>query len=459
MNVDINNGTLKKIDISETRDMILGLNAKVKLKNGKEVQAINLDNAATTPPFKDVADEIGEQLNYYGSIGRGMGQKSDLSTQNYINGRDKIKKFLGADDEKYEVIYVNCTTDGMNKLASALIESPRDRILATRMEHHANDLPWRERARTVYIDVDNDGRLLAENYEAVLMDYAGSIKYVVVTAASNVTGYVNDVHAIAKIAHKYGARIVVDGAQIVAHREFSMICKDRTAGDDIDFFVFSAHKMYSPYGGGALVGLKDELDEQLPVFYGGGMVNNVYDDYVEYSRSPDRYEAGSPNYPGVVGLLKAIDILKHVGFDQIREHEQMLLKRAIDGLKRISEVILYGDDCRIEDRVGILVFNIRGMKNDILAKMLADDYAIAVRHAKFCAHTYVQRLLNTRASIDTACANDGMVRVSFGIYTDLSEVDAFIAAVENIVKTTDTAMLIAETSSANAQEYKPNDRG
>ncbi|MBQ1758010.1 MAG: aminotransferase class V-fold PLP-dependent enzyme, partial [Erysipelotrichaceae bacterium] len=161
----------------------------------------------------------------------------------YNETRDTVLKFLNADPDIYTCFYVNSTTDGLNKLASALVESEDDLILATRIEHHANDLSWRERCKVIYAEVDEQGRVIYEDIERLLTENEGKVKYVTITAASNVTGYVTDVHRVAKMAHAHGARIIVDGAQIVAHREFSM--KGATPDEDIDFFVFSAHKMYS----------------------------------------------------------------------------------------------------------------------------------------------------------------------------------------------------------------------
>ncbi len=260
--------------IDNIRNMMYGLNVPVKLENGEKVPAINLDNAATTPPFKNVVKKINQELMYYGSIGRGKGQKSEHSTKTYLKGRNIVKNFVGANSDIYTVFYVNSTTDGINKLASALIESREDMVLTTRMEHHSHDLPWRECAKMIYSEVDNKGRLNLLDIENILKDHKGKIKYISVTAASNVTGYVNDVHKIAMLAHKYGAKIIVDGAQIVAHRKFSMLGK--TSEENIDFFVFSAHKMYSPFGSGAVVGLAEILNQHIPKFYGGGMVEAVY---------------------------------------------------------------------------------------------------------------------------------------------------------------------------------------
>ncbi len=440
---------------NKIRNMILGLDVPVQLDNGRLVPAINLDNAATTPPFKLVANEIQKQLMYYGSIGRGKGQKSEHSSHVYTNGRDIIKNFVGANSPIFTVVYTGCTTDGMNKLASALIKSPEDIVLTTRMEHHANDLPWRERATTVYAEVDKKGRLMTEDIERILREYNGGIKYVSVTAASNVTGYVNDVHAIARIAHHYGAQIIVDGAQIVAHRRFSML--GQTAEENIDFFVFSAHKMYSPYGGGAVVGLTEVLNKHLPKFYGGGMVDAVYDDSVCYSLAPDRYEAGSPNYPGVVGMVKAMEILKNIGFDYIQRHEQRLLRKTLDGLRCISGVILYGDSENIVDLVGIVVFNLYGIPSDVVANLLAGHSAIAVRHAAFCAHTYVRRLTQ-EAEIQPCSPPKGMVRVSFGIYNTEADVDCFLATIRELLCYR-YLTAVSDTDSSAPRVNMPNDRG
>lgn len=442
----------------DIREMMFGLETLVELEDKRMVPAINLDNAATTPPFKQVVEEIEEQLRYYGSIGRGKGQKSEHSTVVYTNGRDIVKDFVGANSDIYTVFYVNSTTDGLNKLASSLIESPDDLVLTTRMEHHANDLPWRERAQTVFAEVDEKGRLISGDIERLLRKYKGKIKYVAVTAASNVTGYINDVHKIAGLAHQYQAKIIVDGAQIVAHREFRML--GQRAEENIDFFVFSAHKMYSPFGGGAVVGLAEELNKHIPQFYGGGMVEAVCDDAVRYLAAPDLYEAGSPNYPGVVGMLQAMKILKGIGFDYIRDHEQRLMQQALAGLKELDGVILYGDNENTLDRVGIIVFNLRDMTNDVVANILAGYSAIAVRHAAFCAHPYVRRLTGEKEEpnrSEPSCHTpEGMVRISFGIYNNEAEVDRFLATIREILSYEHLKTFVRERT---LSKHRPYDRG
>ncbi|MBO7710498.1 MAG: aminotransferase class V-fold PLP-dependent enzyme [Lachnospiraceae bacterium] len=414
--------------IDNIRDFVVGLDEPVELADGTMRPAINFDNAATTPALQPVLDKVTRELQQYGSIGRGFSQKSDHSTTLYHQTRYKILDFLGAEPGKYTCFYVNNTTDGLNKLASALIESKDDLVLTTRIEHHANDLSWRERCRVIYAEVDDLGRIRYDEIERLLKE--NDVKYVSVTAASNVTGYVTDVHRVARLAHQYGAKIIVDGAQIVAHRQFSM--QGETEEEDIDFFVFSAHKMYSPFGGGAVVGLTEVLDEHMPAFYGGGTIKIVGDTWQDYKEAPERYEAGSPNYPGVVGLGKAIEILQEVGFDRIEEHEKILNRRLIDGLKQFENIIIYGDTENIDDRVGVVTFNFSDINSYILATKLTQLGGVATRRGAFCANPYVWRLMgisDEQLKHFEDCGDistPGMIRVSFGIYNTEEEVDALL---------------------------------
>ena len=434
----------EKITLENIRDYVVGLNTPVKLEDGTERPMINFDNAATTPVLRPVQEAVDKELEMYGSIGRGFSQKSNHSTDLYWAVRDKVIEFVnaypGVYPQPYTCFYVNNTTDGLNKLASALVTSPDDLVLCTRIEHHANDLPWRERCQVIYAEVDEQGRVIYDEIERLLKENEGKVKYVCVTAASNVTGYVTDVHRVARIAHQYGAMIIVDGAQIVAHRQFSV--KGETPEEDIDFFVFSAHKMYSPYGGGAVVGRIEVLNEHMPEFYGGGTVRLVSDTWVEYKDAPSVYEAGSPNYPGVVGLGKAIDILEEVGFDAIREHEQKLIRRLIDGLKKLDNVIIYGDTENISDRVGVVTFNFSDVNTLYLAQNLTNMGGVATRRGAFCAHPYVWRLMGIPEEelISYVDCDDGgtpgMIRISFGIYNTEEEVDEFLEMMPEILRVT-----------------------
>jgi len=437
--------------LENIRDYIVGVDEPVELEDGTKAPLINFDNAATTPAFRPVMEEVDSKLAMYGSIGRGFSQKSNYSTDIYNETRKKVLDFVGADEEHYTCFYVNNTTDGLNKLASALIENEDMVVLSTRIEHHANDLSWRERCKMLYAEVDDQGRIIYEDIEKLLQE--NKVDYVAVTAASNVTGYVTDVHRVAKLAHQYGAKIIVDGAQIVAHRSFSML--GETEDENIDFFVFSAHKMYSPYGGGAVVGLTEVLNEHMPEFYGGGTVRIVGDTKWDPKDAPAKYEAGSPNYPGVVGLGKAIDILQEVGFDAIEEHEQVLIRRLIDGLKQYDTAVIYGDSENTSDRVGVVTFNFTDANSHILAEQLSKLGGVATRRGAFCAHPYVWRLLGIDAdgAVEAYGSCDdvftpGMIRVSFGIYNTEEEVDQLLAILPAALEATR-----AETEKLNSDPH------
>ncbi len=426
------------VTIDNVRDIVVGVDEPIELRDGTKRALINFDNAATTPAFQPVVDAVNEELKLYGSIGRGFSQKSNHSTDLYNSTRDKVLNFVGADPDAYTCFYVNNTTDGLNKLASALIESEDDTVLVTRIEHHANDLSWRERCNVIWAEVDELGRVNYDDMERLLTENEGKVKYVSVTAASNVTGYVTDVHRVAKMAHAHGAKLVVDGAQIVAHRKFSML--GATPEENVDFFVFSAHKMYSPFGGGAVVGLADVLNDHMPEFYGGGTVNIVRDETQTYKNAPASYEAGSPNYPGVVGLSKAIDILQSVGFDAIEAHEKVLNRKLIDGLLQLDNVIVYGDTANIDDRVGVVSFNFSDLNSYALARVLSEVGGVATRRGAFCAHPYVWRLMGIsedRLGEFEECTDvntPGMIRISFGIYNTEEEVDKLLEMLPSLIE-------------------------
>ncbi|MBR3314042.1 MAG: aminotransferase class V-fold PLP-dependent enzyme [Atopobiaceae bacterium] len=417
------------------RSCFVGVDDKVELANADKAVAINFDNGATTPTLTTVLAAVEDALPMYGSIGRGKGQKSSLSTERFNAARDVVLRFFGADDGRYTCCFCGTTTDALNKIAGALVTNSDDVVLTTRSEHHANDLPWRSRATMRYVEVDELGRLKMDDFTEQLAD--GKVKVVSVQAASNVTGYVHDVHAIAKLAHDAGAVMVVDGAQIAAHRAFSLAGKKEA--EDIDFFACSAHKMYAPFGGGCIVGKTELLNAYLPAYRGGGMVDVVTDADVTWLEAPDRWEAGSPNYLGQIAFATAIEAFEEVGFKAIEKHEQVLLRRAIDGLSAIDGVTVYADSDKIDDRVGVLTFNVDKVGAAEVAQYLADEHAIAVRQGEFCAHPLCHRLMGfTDEEILAERDKPGfeapaMVRISFGMYNTEDEVDVLVQAISDLV--------------------------
>lgn len=417
---------------------LLGIDSEVKLSTNEKVRSINFDNAATTPPLQRVVESICEYSNYYGSIGRGAGQKAEFTTKVYNESRDFLLDFFNIKNkEKYNVIYVNNTTDGINKLSRILINSKEDIVLSTRMEHHSNDLPWRKACKVDYVGIDKNGRLKIKELKEKLEFYKGRVKYVTLTGASNVTGYINPINKIAKIVHKYKAKIIVDGAQLVPHIKVDMGGKSND--EEIDFLIFSAHKFYAPFGVGAIIGRRDLLDKGNTANEGGGTVNIVMDKCCIYLPSPEKHEAGTPNFFGIVAMVTALKELSKIGFQEIEEKEFKLKKRLMDGLLCIPEIKIYGDIFNYEDTLGISVFNINNIEHQKVAETLAKDYGIAIRQGWFCAHPYCRRLM--RISEKQTCkflknpnvSMPGMIRVSFGMYNNTKEVDFFLEVIEKIV--------------------------
>lgn len=412
-----------------------GVDLTIKLSDGAYVTPICFDNGATTPPFKCVNKEIMKHMQMYGSIGRGKGPKSEYSTRVYEKCREYIKQYFNiAGDNKYTVIFTKNTTEGMNLLANTLINSKCDKVLTTRMEHHANDLPWRYTSNVIYVDVDKEGKVNIGDIEDALINHKGEIKYVTITGASNVTGYVNPINDIARVAHKYGAKIIVDAAQLAPHREINM--KGTGNNDSIDFLALSSHKMYAPYGSGVVIGLTEDLKNKEPFLKGGGAVDLVFDYDIYWSEPPSKFEAGTPNYLGAIALYTAMNKLKEIGFDKIQEHEELLKNRLLDGLEGMDRIVLYGTrEC---DRLGVVPFNIDGINYENVADRLSYIRGIGVRQGAFCAHTYVRRLLGisdeeAQALLSRDCKAAGMIRASFGLYNTCQEVDEFLDTLDFMI--------------------------
>lgn len=430
-------GVIKVVEKTSFRKLFNGIEVPVVLPSREMVIPINFDNAATTPPLKYVDEFIHDNINMYGSVGRG-GHKSQYCTQAYEISRDEVLKFFGVTTQDgYEVIYVKNTTEGINLLSHLLCSKEKHKVLTTRMEHHANDLPWRRRAQVYYAEVDRDGKPKIDEIEEKLKRAMGTINLVSVAGAGNVTGYLTPIHEIAKLAHQYGARIVVDAAQLVAHRRINLkgSCKE----EEIDFIVFSGHKMYAPFGSGVVIAKKECIVNKDPFLYGGGMVAAVTDDDVYYKESPYKDEAGTPNFLGAMAIVAAMTVLNEVGFEAIKSHEELLKNKLIAGLRSLPRVILYGEDYA-QNRLGVVPFNIVDIHHHQMEQLLQDMRGIAVRTGCFCAQPYVMRLLNISNDERYKYLNNkellspGMIRASFALYNTEEEVDEFLNVIEDILR-------------------------
>ncbi|MDF9406906.1 aminotransferase class V-fold PLP-dependent enzyme [Pelotomaculum isophthalicicum JI] len=431
---------------SAFRELVVGVDAKVPLHNGNWVTSINMDNAATTPPFVQALQEIIQFAPMYSSVHRGAGYKSRLSTELYENSRLAIANFVKADLNHDTVIFLRNTTEAINKLSYRLCDDTKKSvILSTCMEHHSNDLPWRNKHHVDYIEIDNDGRLCLDDLVNKLKKYKRSVKLVAVTGASNVTGYVNPIYEIAEIAHQYNAKIFVDGAQLVPHAQIDM--KPFNSPRHIDYLAFSGHKMYAPFGTGVLIGPKETFMNGAPEYTGGGTVRTVTHTNVVWDDPPNKEEAGTPNLMGVLSLQAAVKTLSMIGMQNISNYELGLWKNTIDNFKNIPGLQLYSDTNPDKPRIGIISFNLEGIHHTLVADILAGETGIAVRSGCFCAQPYVRELLKISEKKESCIREHrthsrplsrplnrpGMIRVSFGLYNDFDEISVLVQALHHIV--------------------------
>jgi cysteine desulfurase/selenocysteine lyase len=424
-----------RLTIHNVREQIVGVQARVPLLDGSHRRYVNFDNAASTPALRPVFDKVNEFMTWYSSVHRGTGFKSQLASEAYELARGLVACFVGANPETNTVIFGKNTTEALNKLARRFPLEPDDVVLCSLMEHHSNDLPWRQRARVYHIGVRADGSLDEEDFDRLLFQHAGRVKLVAVTGAQNVTGYLNPIHRLAEKAHAVGAKIVVDGAQLAPHRAIDMRLDDDPG--HIDFMAIAAHKMYAPYGTGALIGPAWVFDNGTPDLVGGGTVALVTVDDVRWNGSPGRDEAGSPNVVGAVALAQAILSLQEIGMQAVARHETELTAHALRRLGQIDGVELYGpnDPDRTDERLGTIPFNVRGVDHYKVAAVLSFEGGIGVRNGLFCAHPYMLRLLGISSEEavrhyqqikdGTRVGRAGLVRTSFGCYNTLEEVDWF----------------------------------
>ena len=425
------------------RDRFAGVERVVPLFGGRTRTYVNLDNAATTPAFRDVSDSVSEFLEWYGSVHRGTGAKSRVSSHWYERTREIVADFVGADLSYHTVILTCGTTGAVNKLARTISARGRPLVLCTLMEHHSNLLPWREHCRVVCADVRPDGSLDLDDVEAQLVRHHGEVRLVAVTGASNVTGLMPPIHSIARLAHEHGAEVFVDGAQLVAHRPVRMGAPGEP--ESLDYLAFSAHKMYAPFGTGALVGRAATFADAAPEGVGGGTVNLVTHDKVLWAGVPAREEPGTPNVVGAVALAKSIRVLQAIGMGRVARHDSAMRRHIVRALEGIAGVRLFGEPAAADhDRLGVVSFLADEVSHGLLAAALGHEWAIAVRHGCFCAHPYIMRLLGVGESemgefLRQAAENDhsrfpGLVRVSLGLYNTPAEVDYLAEAVSSILR-------------------------
>jgi len=432
------------VNMGNVRQFVAGVDRTVPLLDGRQMPYVNLDNAATTPPFITVLNCLDRFSHWYSSVHRGTGFKSRLSTYIYECCREVVAEFVGADLTHHTVIFVHNATHALNKLANRLGLTRGDLVICTLMEHHSNMLPWRRDGReALYARVrPSDGSLDLSDLEAKIRRNASRLRMVTVTGASNVTGNMPPIRRIARLAHEHGAWFAVDATQLVPHRPFSMGAPDDP--ERVDFVAFSAHKMYAPFGAGVLVGPKAFFEDGEPDIVGGGTIHAVTLDNVYWASGPERDEAGTPNVTGALALTIAIRTLQSIGMENAAEQERQLTQRLLSRLRGIDGLELYGERevSLRRDRIGVVPFNLRGMGHARLAAVLAYEWGIGVRNGCFCAQPYVRKLLGVsdaemrqvleRLSHGDHATVPGMVRASIGLYNTPDEVDYLAEALRAV---------------------------
>lgn len=403
---------------------------------------IDFDNAASTPALRSVVEKITQFLPWYGNVHRGAGFKSKLSSWAFEQVRARVARFAGADPERQVVLFSRNTTESINQVAQLFPFRKDGVVVTTEMEHHSNLLPWRRVARTVQVPVTRDGRVDEQALHDAIQAHRDNLQLVAVTAASNVTGFINPIHRWARWAHEAGADILVDAAQLAPHRP--MVAASGNVSERLDFVAFSAHKMYAPFGLGVLIADRQRLSSGEPRLVGGGSVTSVGLDETRWAALPEREEAGTPAVVGAVALGAAIGCLEEIGWDAIIRHEQELTGYALQKLAAVPGIRIYGesDPARSAERLGVIAFRLNGRHHSLVSEILSSEWGIGTRSGKFCAHPYVRALLKgltddfieaPDSSSGGGCADAaGLVRVSFGLHNTLEEVDTLCDALTAI---------------------------
>jgi len=379
---------------------------------------VYLDSAATSQKPQCVIDAIIDfYQNHNANISRGIYNLSEEATKLYIDARLSVSKFINCDLE--EIIFTRNATESINLVAYSFAMNHMtkgDNIIISLLEHHSNLLPWQmlqERGIGIrYININNDGILDLEQYKSLLDK---NTKLVAITHVSNSLGVVNPIKEMIKIAHENYSKILVDVCQSIPHMKIDV------KQLDCDFIAFSGHKMFAPTGIGVLYGKKDILRNMPPFLRGGGMITDVQKYSVDFSRIPEKFEAGTPNISGAIGLKAAIEYIEKIDIDKIQKHSQNLLKYAIRELQKLHFIRLLGP-LETNIQCAIISFIVKGVHDHDVSAFL-NEKGICVRAGKHCTHPLFKTL-----------EVDSTVRASFSIYNTKEDIDKLILALREVYK-------------------------
>ena len=392
---------------------------KRKVRDGKKL--VYLDNAATTQKPIQVIDAISDYYkNNNSNIHRAVHALAEESTEAFEQTRDKVAEFLNIKNSQ-EVIFVKGTTEAINLVANAWGRDnvkEGDIIVTTEYEHHSNIVPWQlltqdKKAQLKYIDIDDNGELMIDQLDEYLS--TGKVKLVTFSHMSNVLGTITPVKEIISKCKNAGVKTLIDGAQAVPHMKVDL------TELDCDFYAFSAHKMLGPTGVGVLWAKKEILEKMIPYQGGGDMIREVHKYETTWNDLPYKFEAGTPNIADVIGFKTAIEYLQKIGMENIRNHELELTKYALDQMEKVQGITLYGAK-EPEKRGGVVSFNFNDVHPHDVGTIVDKD-GVAIRSGHHCAQVLMEKL-------NVAATN----RASFYIYTTKEEIDALIAALQNVAK-------------------------
>ena len=379
---------------------------------------IYLDNGATTQKPKCVVDAIvDEYYSVNANVHRGVHFLSQQATNLHEASRETVRKFINARSTS-EIIFTRGTTESINLVASSFTDAfmkEGDEVIVSVMEHHSNIVSWQIQALRKgivlkVIPMNDRGELLIDEYEKL---FTPRTKLVSVAHVSNVLGTINPVKQIASIAHAHNVPVLIDGAQGIPHMKVDV------QDIDADFYVFSAHKIYGPTGIGVLYGKEDLLDKMPPYQGGGEMIKNVSFEGTTFNELPFKFEAGTPDYVGSTAMAKALDYVSAIGMDNIAAHEHELIMYAMQRMKEIPGMRIFGE---AEHKGGVISFLVGDIHHFDMGTLL-DRLGIAVRTGHHCAEPLMRRL-----------GIEGTVRASFGMYNTKEEVDALVAGIERVSK-------------------------
>jgi len=412
----------------------IGLDTKYPTVSGQMRQRLHLDGAASPLAAQIAVDTMTALLPHYSN------------SHSYVHSSAQIP-------EDYTAIFTGSgTTAGINRVARGLAgRSNRNVVLVSSMEHHANDLPHRQfDNEVIYIPLTGEGKeqgaINLAALDSLCTEHKDKLNYVAVSSISNVTGIQNPIKQICETVHRYDALVLVDGAQSVAHQASELSNSDPL--QEPDFFIFSGHKVYTPMSPGVLVAKKSVIRNLSGQDLGGGSVQDVtHFDYQLLSDYPDKEQSGTPNIVGAVALAKVLSALDSLGFDVIQKHAHNLMTELFDGLSSLDNIRVYGNPS--QTRCGALSFNHTNIDHGLLAAILNDYYAIAVRNECFCAHPYVSSLLKQELwELDLSDVPEnsqeafinrkrGMVRASLSLYNTRDDIQCLINALHDIEKNID----------------------